>query len=143
VAAQDVDVALAAALRDQPAAGAQRGVQAGEQPLVVADPVKGGGREDRVHRPLELEREQVADAQVGPGAQARAGGLDHRGGLVEADRVPARQALDQRLGDAPGAAAGVQHELVAAQLEPVEHVQAERLHGRGDAVVAGAVPLTR
>jgi hypothetical protein len=39
-------------------------VQAPEQPVVVGDPVEGGGREDRVDRLAEVELEQVADAQV-------------------------------------------------------------------------------
>ena len=61
VRAQHVDVALSAALRDQPSAGAQRRAQAREQALVVGDPVEGGGREDRVHGLLQLQLEQVDD----------------------------------------------------------------------------------
>ena len=59
------DVAGAAALGDQPAAGLEHREQPREQPVVVGDPVEGGGREDRVDRAVELELEQVGDAHVG------------------------------------------------------------------------------
>ena len=58
--AQAVDVALSPALGDELAAGAQRGVQAAKQRVVVEHPVEGRGREDRVHR---LRR---APAPAGP-----------------------------------------------------------------------------
>ena len=141
LAAQDVDVALSPALRDEPPAGRSARVQAREQPLVVGDPVEGGGREDRVDGLVEVELEQVADAQVRVRPEPLAGGVDHRGRLVDRDHAPARQALDQRLRDPPGAAAGVEHGLIAAQLQPLEHLEPERLHRSGDAVVAGSVPL--
>ena len=44
-----------AALRHEPAAGLQRCQEPFEQPVVVLDPVEGGGREDRVDGPVELE----------------------------------------------------------------------------------------
>ncbi len=54
-------------------------------------------------------------------AQPLAGGCDHRL-RTRPRRSPARgQALHQRLGDAPRAAAGVEHRLVSAQLQPGEH----------------------
>ena len=43
----------------------------------------------------------------------------------------------------PGAAAGVEHALVAAQLEPVEHLAAHRLQRRRDALVGLGVPVAR
>ncbi len=146
LAAQDVDVALSPALRQQPPAGAQRAAHAREQPLVVGDPVEGGGREDRVDGLGQLELQEIALAKINlralkwPG-QPLAGGVDHRGGLVDRDHAPAWQSLGQRLGDPPRPAAGVEHGLIAAQLESCEHTEPERLHRLGDAVVAGAVPL--
>ena len=53
------DVAGAAALGGEAAARPQRGVQAGEEALVVGDPVEGRGREDRVDGLVELELDQV------------------------------------------------------------------------------------
>ena len=44
--------------------------------------------------------------------------LDHRRRAVDGDHPAVRQALEQRLGHAAGAAARVEHRLVAAQLEP-------------------------
>ena len=90
---------------------------------------------------LQLELEQVGDAHVDVGAEPLAGGGDHRGRLVDRDHPPARQPLDQRLGDAARPAAGVEHALVAVELQPVEHGEPERLHRAGDAVVAASVPF--
>ena len=53
------DVARAAALRHQPAAGPQRGVQALEEALVVGHPVEDGVGEDGVDRLVELELGEV------------------------------------------------------------------------------------
>ena len=105
------DVARAAALGDQPAARLQRGVQAGEERVVVGDPVERRGREDRVDRLGELELGEVGHGERRCGrrrARSRAS-LDHRRRAVDGDHAPARQALEQRRGDAAGAAAGVEH----------------------------------
>ena len=92
---------------------------------------------------LELELGEVGDAHVGarPEPLARLG--DHRRRAVDGDHLAARQALEQRRRHAPGAAAGVEHALVAAQLEPVEHLAAHRLQRRRDALVGGGVPVAR
>ena len=95
-------------------------------------------------RLVELEVEQVEHAHVDAvGAGRRARSL--AASTIEADAstaitLPARQALDQRLGDPPRAAARVEHDLVARQLQAREHLAAQRLHRPRDAVVARAVP---
>ena len=91
----------------------------------------------------QVERGQVADAQlqVRPLPQTGTGRLDHRRGAVDPDHPAVRQTLQQGGGDAAGAAAGVQHRLVAREREPVQYRQAHALHGRGDAVVGRAVPV--
>ncbi len=139
--AQDVDVALSAALGDHASALAQRCSQASEQPLVVGDPVERGRREDRVDGLRQLELEQVGDADIHVRTESLAGGGHHRGRLVDRDHAPARQPLDQRLGYTPRAAAGVEHGLIAAQLQALEHRQPKRLHRPGDTVVTAPVPL--
>ena len=60
---------------------------------------------------------------------------------VDRDHVPVRQALEQHPRDAAGAAAGVEHRLVAAQLEPVEDLARHRLLRSRDAVVRLGVPI--
>ena len=137
------DVALAAALRDEPAAGLERGEQVLEEAVVVGDPVEGRGREDRVDGRLEHELGEVGDADVDarPEPLARLG--DHRGRAVDRDHLAARQPLQQRRRHAARAAAGVEHALVAAQLEAVEHLAAHRLQRRRDALVGLGVPVAR
>jgi hypothetical protein len=142
VPAQHVDVALSPALRDELPARAQRGVQAREQAIVIGDPVKRRRRQDRVDRLLQLDLQQVSHAHV-DARQTLACGVDHRLRGVYGDRTPTRQALDQQLRDPPRAAAGVEHGLVAAQLQPLQHLASERLHRPGDAVIAAAVPFSR
>ncbi len=73
----------------------------------------------------KLELEQVAHANIDGGlAESLARGRDHRRRRVDRDHAPARKALDQRLGDAPRATAGVEYGLLAAQRQPFEHVAA-------------------
>ena len=100
--AQQLDVALPPALGHELAPRGQRAAQAREQPLVIGDPVKGRGREHGVDRLLQLELEQVADANHPPRTrpQPLARRRDHRLRRVEGDHPPARQPLEQRLGDA-------------------------------------------
>ena len=137
------DVAGAAALGDEPAARPQRRVQPLEQPVVVGDPVERRGREDRVDRLVQLELEQVGGEHLDARAEPLARLRHHRRRPVDRDDLAARQALDQRGGHAAGAAAGVEHALVAAQLEPVEHLAPHRLHRRRDPLVGLGVPVAR
>ena len=67
-------------------------------------------------------------APPGLGAEALAGRGDHRGGGVDRDHAPARQALEQRLGDRAPSRSRRRARLVAAQLQALEHLQAQRLH---------------
>ena len=82
------DVARAAALGGEAAAGLQRRVQAGEEALVVGDPVERRGREDRVDGLVELELDQVGGEGVDGVAEALAGLGDHRLAAVDGDHVP-------------------------------------------------------
>ena len=103
--------------------------------------MEGRRGEDRVDGLVQLELEQVLHADVGLLAESAPCRLHHRGRLVDGDHAAAGQPLTQRLGDPSGPAARVEHDLLAGQLEPLEHLQPERLHGPGYAVVAGPVPL--
>jgi hypothetical protein len=134
-------VARAAALGDELAARLQRGVEAGEQPLVVVDPVEGGGAQDRVDGLVELEVQQVDGERLDAVAEAPPGLVDHRLRAVDRHHVAVRHPLQQQGGHPPGAAAGVEDPLVAAQVEPLQDVAAPRLLGRGDPVVRGGVPF--
>jgi len=136
-------VAGAAALGDEPPAGLQRRVQPREQAVVVGDPVERRGREDRVDGAVELELGEIGGEDLRAAAEPFTGLLDHRLRAVDGDDLAARQALDERRGHAAGPAAGVEHALVAAQVEPVQHVAPHRLLGRGDALIGGCVPLSR
>ena len=137
------DVAEAPALRHQPAARLQRRIQAREQQLVVGDPVERGGRDDRVDRPVKGQLEQVGREHLGAVAEPRPRLLDHRRTAVDGDDRAVGHTLDQQLGDAAGAAAGVEHALVAAQVEPIDHVARHRHLRVRHPVVGGGVPLAR
>ena len=91
----------------------------------------------------ELELGEVGDAHVGARAEPLARLGDHRRRAVDRDDLAAREPLEQRRRHAPGAAAGVEHALVPAQLEPVEHLAAHRLQRRRDTLVGGGVPVAR
>ena len=83
-------------------------------------------------RAVQLELGQVGgehlDARPEPLARLR----HHRRRAVDRDDLAARQPLEQRGRHAAGAAAGVEHALVAAQLEAVEHLAPHRLQRRRD-----------
>ena len=81
-----------------------------------------------------VELEQVGLADVDRRRQPPPRLLDHRARAVDGDHAAARQPLDQHRGDAAGAAARVEHGLVAVQPQPPQHVAAHRL----DAARSGA-----
>ena len=118
-------------------------MQAREQPLVVGDPVERGRGEDRVDGLAQVELEEVGAADVHVRRQQRARLLHHRGRAVDRDHAAGGEPLVQQAGDAAGAAARVEHGLVAAEDEAVEHVGAHRGHRRRQALVGGGVPVTR
>ena len=115
-APEAVDVALAAALRHEPAAGSQRGMEPGEQGGWSVIQWKTALENDRVHRLGQLELHQVHRVEHlhrSFPAKRRAGLVDHRRGGVGGHHPALREQVEQHGGDAAGAAAGVEHGLVA------------------------------
>ena len=104
-------------------------MQAREQALVIGDPVEGGGREHCIHRALQIQLQQIQLAYVSIGSETLAGGCDHGGRGVYGDHAPPWQALDQCLCHPARAAAGVEHGLIAAQLQAREDFEAQGRHG--------------
>ena len=104
------------------------------------------------HRPAGPRRRNGAEHQLHARAfrprgcealEPPAGSFDHRRRHVHRDHPAAREALEQRFGDAPRAAARIEHELIASQRQAREHAAPELLHRGGDAVVARSVPCPR
>jgi hypothetical protein len=84
------------------------------------------GAEDAVEGLAVVELERVGAAKGHPVAEARAerslGLGDHVRGPVEGDDPAAWQAVEQPGGHAPGTAAKVEHDLLAAETEAPEDV---------------------
>ena len=55
--------------------------------------------------------------------------IDHRGRPVERDHVTVREPIQEQGSDAPGAAAGVEHPLVATKIEPPDDRLSPRVMG--------------
>ena len=138
------DVALAPALRLEHAARAQSREQA-RRTAARGRGSSGRWRWRRSRRPARSSSsvEQVGDAQLDPVAelgQVLAGVLDHRRRGVDADHPALGQALAEQPRHPAAAAAGVEHGLVAAQVEPGEHLAPPLLLRVGDLVVGRARP---
>jgi hypothetical protein len=139
--AQLRDVSAPAALGDEAPTGSEGGVEAREEGVVVGDPVEDCIRERRVDRLIELELDQVGADHLGPLAERRPGALDHRRRGVDRHYAASWKPLEQHAGDPSAAAAGVEHGLVASQVEAIEH-RAGHLDLRvGEAVVGRRVPV--
>ena len=136
------DVPLSAALRLEPArrvAARRAGARTGRR----ARGSSGRSRSRTRRRPaaarLSSRRSATRTSARGPrAARARA---TIAGETSTAMTRPRGTRFEQLGGDAAGAAAGVEHRLVAAQLEPLEHRETPVELGRGDAVVGGGVPV--
>ena len=117
------DVALAAALRREAPARPQGRVQAREQRVVVGDPVEDRVREDAStgSRQLELGEVLVEDRRPRSPAAPRAPSRPSPASRRRRSRGPSGSARAAS-GDAARAAAGVEHGLVAAQVEALEDV---------------------
>jgi hypothetical protein len=105
--------------------------------------VKRGRGEDGIDllARAQAKLREVACADVRAVPKLGAGALDHVRRRVDGDHVPARQAVEQELRDAARATAGVEHGLVAAQLEAVEDLHRHLDERVGDAVVLVGVPV--
>ena len=92
---------------------------------------------------VDLELDQVDGERLDPVAEPLARLLDHRRAAVDGDHRAVRDAREQLLGDAAGAAAGVEHALVPAEVEAVDDVPRHRELRVGHPVVGGGIPFTR
>ena len=149
------EVAGTAALRHQPAARHERPADAGEQPIVIEDPVKRRGAQHRVE---DVDERQPTSRRRG----RRAGGSEAcrcRPGAARGARVPRRRLAQHRLrpidGDdqpvphrreqlgrqAPGAAAEIEDALVRFGREPFEYVPPPSELRIREAVIAFSVPI--
>ena len=136
------DVALAAALGDEPAAGLSAACRRSKSRSWSA--IQWKVAVERIASTGSSSSSSVGrQAHVDGRAEPRARLLDHRRRAVDGDHLAAREPLEQRRRHPAGAAAGVEHALVAAQLEPVEHVATHRLERRRHALVGRGVPVTR
>jgi hypothetical protein len=138
------DVPVPAALRDQPPARAEGAMQPLEEARVVGDPVENRVGERGVHLAVQLEVHKVGLEDRGPlRVEGLAGRLDHRRRRVDGHDAALRQPVEQQPGDAPAAAARVQHRLVALERQAVENDPRPLDLGVGDALVGGGVPVPR
>ena len=116
-----------------------------------SDPVEGRRGEQGVHGPgcavllqqVGGQLEQVGDDQRHPvvARELLTGDLDHLGGAVHADHAPIRESFQELLGDAAGAAAGVDDRLIRMRVETIQHLEAPLVLGLGDLIVGLGVPL--
>jgi hypothetical protein len=116
-------------------------VHARKQAILIEDPVKDGVREHRIDGLVEVELGEIRAPHRGAlGGQRMAGVLDHLLRGVDRDHAPARQPLQQAPCDSPRTAARIEHGLVAAQRQAVEHILGPGLLDAGAALVGSGVP---
>ena len=77
-------------------------------------------REDRVDRLRQLQLDQVLTRERRSIAERLPGMLDHRRGDVDPVHAPLRNEVRDQRRDPTGAAAGVEHDLVAGEVEALE-----------------------
>ena len=136
------EVADAAALRDELAPAPHRARMRAKSAswsriqwkVAVETMASTGSRSSRSRRSLQITCARSA------GRRSRAvAAIAVR--AVDGDHAPAREARQHHLGHAAGAGAGIQHRLVAAQLEALDDGRAPLLLRCGDRVVALGVPF--
>ncbi len=115
--------------------------QAAKEKIVVGDPVERRGRDDRVELLVEIQLEQVDDADVRCLTESLLG----RVCTIEADWSTAitrprgsRSISAWVMRPEPQPASSTSSSPVSSRRD--EHLEPERLHRPGDAVVAGAIP---
>lgn len=138
-----VDVAASAALGQQAPAGFEVALKGSEQRVVVGDPVQRGVGEDHVHRLGQRQLRQVLADGHSAIADRLLGVGDHRWRRVDGVHRAVRNAPRQLQGDLAAAAAGIEHHLVAVELQAVELLGRPALLGSRDPVIGGGVPVAR
>ena len=136
---------MPAALRLDHAAGPQRREQTRRR-AAGGRGSSGRSRSRRRRRPARARSsssrsETISSTRSPNGAEASRAMLDHRRRGVDADHPALGQAVEQVAGDPSRAAAGVEHGLVAGEVEPLEHLEAPLLLRIGDPVVGRRVPV--
>jgi hypothetical protein len=135
------------ALGNEPTSGAEGAEEAAEQPVVIGQPVEGGGAEDGIRCPFELEVLQVGaaegDAVAEGGSEVRCRFIDHVLRLVDGDDMAVGEAFEQKFSEAAGATAGIDDSFAAVEGQAIEHRAAPIDVRIGDAVVALGVPFAQ
>ena len=108
---------------------------------MVGDPVENRAGEHRVHWLVEHELCEVCPEDGGAFGKRLARVLHHGQRLVHRHHVAAGKALEEHRRRAARTAAGVEHGLVALEVQPVEDLLGHRHLWLRDAVVGGRVPL--
>ena len=136
-----MDVPGAATLGEEPAGGGHDRVEAIEQRLVVVDPVEGRVGEDDVDGLGKLELQQVLtqEGRAVPELLPRMG--HHRRGGVDSVHAAARHQFGDQRGDSPRARPGIEHDLIAVQVQPVQLLLSPGQLRSRDAVIGGGVPV--
>jgi hypothetical protein len=105
------DVALPSTLGLQHSAGPQRPRKSRPQAILVAHTMQGCRRDDRVDRSIELEIQHVLTPDLGAIAEPRAPARPSPT-CVQCEHATPREEREERLRDAPGPAADIQHRRV-------------------------------
>ena len=121
-------------------------MDAREQPIVIVQPVKCGGAEDRVDGDVRDERREVGADEghaVTELRQAPPCLLDHVRRAIDRDDVPARQPLREDAGEPTAAAARVDHRLSSFERKTLEDAKSPRELRIGEALVGLGIPFVR
>jgi hypothetical protein len=81
-----------------------------------------------------LQLEQVGPDHGSAGRDPFAGERNHARVDVDGDHASPWQQLEQSRGDPSRAATGIQHRLVAVELQPIEYLLGQLVHDDRDAV---------
>ena len=124
-----------------PSARPQRLGQPCPEAIVIGDPVHRRRRDDRVDRLVQLKVEHILAPHVCAVAEAPARECNHLRRRVHGQHASPWHECQQRLGDAPGAAADVHHcGVVRDPLEPCEDLRGPRLLRLARLVIRARVP---
>lgn len=114
-------IRAAAALRFQPSSRKQRIVKVRKQLVVIEHPVESGRTDNAVKHLFERQVHEIAGYKTKAIPKLRRQMLacspEHVLGEVNADDVTLRQRFEQLGGEPSGSTAGIEHNLIAAQMQ--------------------------
>src|SRR5262249_28101383 len=139
------EIGTATALRQEPATRLECPEEAGEQAIVVVNPMEGGRAENPIGHGVQRERRHIGlkylYARVELRFEIGTRSANHIFGKIAGENAAARQAFGELCRKSAGSAAGVENGFIALELHSFENLESPAELRIRNGVVGSGIPF--